>query len=90
MTTNRPTPAAAADLEHLALGVATPEAQLKWKRRLNDAGLHIRVDGQDHQGNFRVPGLRPLLLLDLVLVIGYRRARHPPGVGAALEPLDDG
>ena len=28
-------------IHHLALGVGTPEAQLKWKRRLQDAGVPV-------------------------------------------------
>ena len=28
-------------IHHLALSVATPEAQLKWKRRLSDAGVPV-------------------------------------------------
>ena len=38
-------------IHHLALGVATPEAQLKWKRRLEDAG--VRVSGPLDRGYFR-------------------------------------
>jgi len=38
-------------IHHLALGVATPEAQLKWKRRLEDAG--VRVSGPIDRGYFR-------------------------------------
>lgn len=38
-------------IHHLALGVATPEAQLKWKRRLTDAG--VRVSGPIDRGYFR-------------------------------------
>jgi glyoxalase family protein len=37
-------------IHHLALGVATPEAQLKWKRRLEDAG--VRVSGPVDRGYF--------------------------------------
>ncbi|MGD2044904.1 MAG: VOC family protein [Gemmatimonadota bacterium] len=37
-------------VHHLALGVATPEAQLKWKRRLTDAG--VRVSGPIDRGYF--------------------------------------
>lgn len=37
-------------IHHLALGVATPEAQLKWKRRLTDAG--VRVNGPIDRGYF--------------------------------------
>ena len=37
-------------VHHLALGVATPEAQLKWKRRLTDAG--IEVSGPIDRGYF--------------------------------------
>jgi glyoxalase family protein len=38
-------------IHHLALGVATPEAQLKWKRRLTDAGLS--VSGPIDRGYFK-------------------------------------
>jgi len=38
-------------VHHLALGVATPEAQLKWKRRLTDAG--VAVTGPLDRGYFR-------------------------------------
>jgi glyoxalase family protein len=38
-------------VHHLALGVATPEAQLKWKRRLTDAG--VRVSGPIDRGYFK-------------------------------------
>lgn len=38
-------------VHHLALGVATPEAQLKWKRRLTDAG--VPVNGPIDRGYFR-------------------------------------
>lgn len=38
-------------VHHLALGVATPEAQLKWKRRLMDAG--VPVSGPYNRGWFR-------------------------------------
>ncbi|MGQ0650559.1 MAG: VOC family protein [Gemmatimonadaceae bacterium] len=38
-------------VHHLALGVGTPEAQLKWKRRLIDAG--VRVSGPYNRGWFR-------------------------------------
>lgn len=38
-------------IHHLALGVATPEAQLMWKRRLQDAG--VRVSGPLDRGYFR-------------------------------------
>jgi len=37
-------------VHHLALGVATAEAQLKWKRRLTDAG--VSVDGPIDRGYF--------------------------------------
>ena len=37
-------------IHHLALGVQTPEAQLKWKRRLEDAG--VRVNGPIDRGYF--------------------------------------
>ncbi len=37
-------------IHHLALGVAGPEAQLKWKRRLEDAG--VRVSGPVDRGYF--------------------------------------
>jgi glyoxalase family protein len=37
-------------VHHLALGVATPEAQLKWKRRLMDAG--VPVSGPYNRGWF--------------------------------------
>jgi len=37
-------------VHHLALGVATPEAQLKWKRRLVDAG--VQVSGPIDRGYF--------------------------------------
>jgi len=37
-------------IHHLALGVATPEAQLKWKRRLMDAG--VAVSGPIDRGYF--------------------------------------
>jgi len=37
-------------VHHLALGVATPEAQLKWKRRLVDAG--VPVNGPIDRGYF--------------------------------------
>jgi glyoxalase family protein len=37
-------------IHHLALGVATAEAQLKWKRRLEDAG--VRVSGPVDRGYF--------------------------------------
>lgn len=37
-------------VHHLALGVATPEAQLKWKRRLVDAG--VSVSGPIDRGYF--------------------------------------
>ena len=38
-------------VHHLALGVATAEAQLRWKRRLTDAG--VRVTGPLDRGYFR-------------------------------------
>ena len=38
-------------IHHLALGVGTPEAQLQWKRRLQDAG--IPVTGPYDRGYFR-------------------------------------
>lgn len=38
-------------VHHLALGVASPEALLKWKRRLTDAG--VAVDGPLDRGYFR-------------------------------------
>lgn len=38
-------------VHHLALGVATPEAHLKWKRRLTDAG--VNVSGPIDRGYFR-------------------------------------
>jgi glyoxalase family protein len=38
-------------IHHLAMGVATPEAQLKWKRRLVDAG--VPVNGPIDRGYFR-------------------------------------
>lgn len=38
-------------VHHLALGVASPDAQLKWKRRLTDAG--VRVSGPLDRGYFR-------------------------------------
>jgi glyoxalase family protein len=38
-------------VHHLALGVATPEAQLKWKRRLVDAG--VKVTGPLDRGYFK-------------------------------------
>src|SRR5690606_3385417 len=38
-------------IHHLALGVATPEAQLKWKRRLVDAG--VSVTGPLDRGYFK-------------------------------------
>jgi len=38
-------------VHHLALGVATPEAQLKWKRRLSDAG--VPVSGPFERGWFK-------------------------------------
>jgi glyoxalase family protein len=38
-------------VHHLALGVATPEAQLKWKRRLTDAG--VPVSGPLDRGYFK-------------------------------------
>jgi glyoxalase family protein len=38
-------------IHHLALGVATPEAQLKWKRRLTDAG--VSVSGPIDRGYFK-------------------------------------
>jgi glyoxalase family protein len=38
-------------IHHLALGVATPEAQLKWKRWLTDRG--VRVSGPYNRGYFR-------------------------------------
>lgn len=38
-------------IHHLALGVDTPEAQLKWKRRLTDAG--VQVSGPLDRGYFR-------------------------------------
>jgi glyoxalase family protein len=37
-------------IHHLALRVSTPEAQLKWKRRLTDAG--VPVTGPYHRGYF--------------------------------------
>jgi glyoxalase family protein len=37
-------------VHHIALGVATPEAQLKWKRRLEDAG--VAVSGPYDRGWF--------------------------------------
>ena len=40
-------------VHHLALGVATPEAQLKWKRRLVDAG--VQVTGPIDRGYFKEP-----------------------------------
>ena len=38
-------------VHHLALGVGTPEAQLKWKRRLTDAG--VQTSGPYDRGYFR-------------------------------------
>ena len=38
-------------VHHVALGVSTPEAQLKWKRRLEDAG--VPVNGPLDRGYFR-------------------------------------
>jgi len=38
-------------VHHLAMGVSTPEAQLKWKRRLVDAG--VPVNGPIDRGYFR-------------------------------------
>ncbi|HSG09225.1 MAG TPA: VOC family protein, partial [Longimicrobiales bacterium] len=38
-------------VHHLALGVATPEAQLKWKRRLTDTG--VQVSGPLDRGYFK-------------------------------------
>lgn len=38
-------------VHHLALGVATPEGQLKWKRRLTDAG--VQVSGPLDRGYFK-------------------------------------
>lgn len=38
-------------VHHLALGVSTPEAQLKWKRRLTDAG--VQVNGPVDRGYFK-------------------------------------
>ena len=38
-------------VHHVALGVSTPEALLKWKRRLTDAG--VPVDGPLDRGYFR-------------------------------------
>jgi glyoxalase family protein len=38
-------------IHHLALGVATPEVQLKWKRRLTDAG--VQVSGPLDRGYFK-------------------------------------
>ena len=38
-------------VHHIALGVGTTEAQLKWKRRLTDAG--VTVDGPVDRGYFR-------------------------------------
>lgn len=38
-------------VHHLALGVASPEAQLKWKRRLTDAG--VPVSGPLDRGYFK-------------------------------------
>jgi len=38
-------------IHHLALGVSTPEAQLKWKRRLTDAG--VSVSGPIDRGYFK-------------------------------------
>jgi glyoxalase family protein len=38
-------------VHHLALGVATPEAQLKWKRRLMDGG--VSVSGPIDRGYFK-------------------------------------
>jgi glyoxalase family protein len=38
-------------VHHLALGVESPEAQLKWKRRLTDAG--VSVSGPFNRGYFR-------------------------------------
>ncbi|HSG49393.1 MAG TPA: VOC family protein, partial [Longimicrobiales bacterium] len=38
-------------IHHLALGVESPEAQLKWKRRLQDAG--VRVSGPLDRGYFK-------------------------------------
>ncbi|MHB1194411.1 MAG: VOC family protein [Longimicrobiales bacterium] len=38
-------------VHHLALGVASPEAQLKWKRRLTDAG--VSVSGPMDRGYFK-------------------------------------
>lgn len=38
-------------VHHLALGVATPEAQLKWKRRLMDHG--VQVSGPIDRGYFK-------------------------------------
>jgi glyoxalase family protein len=38
-------------IHHLALGVETPEAQLMWKRRLQDRG--VRVSGPLNRGYFR-------------------------------------
>jgi glyoxalase family protein len=41
----------AGGVHHLALGVETPEALLKWKRRLNDAG--VAADGPIDRGYFQ-------------------------------------
>lgn len=41
----------AGGIHHFALSVETPEAQLKWKRRLTDAG--VRVSGPYDRGWFR-------------------------------------
>jgi glyoxalase family protein len=41
----------AGGIHHLALGVGSPEAQLKWKRRLTDAG--VPVSGPYDRGYFR-------------------------------------
>jgi glyoxalase family protein len=38
-------------VHHVALGVATPDAQLRWKRRLTDAG--VQVSGPIDRGYFR-------------------------------------
>jgi glyoxalase family protein len=46
----RPGHAGVGGVHHLALGVATPEAQLKWKRRLVDAG--VKVSGPIDRGYF--------------------------------------
>ena len=50
-------------IHHLALGVATPEAQLKWKRRLQDAG--VPVSGPFDRG---LVGIVPVALLRYLLV----------------------